>query len=106
MPDGVSVGVTYYVVVREPGPAWDAAVSMRDQAAWAEHAAFMDALAADGFIVLGGPLGNGAQFMHVVAAESAGEIEARLAADPWTPMQLLQTRSIEPWEILLRAGGA
>jgi len=31
------------------------------------------------------------------------EIEARFAADPWTPMKLLRLVSIEPWEILLRA---
>jgi len=32
---------------------------MRAQALWAEHAAFMNALATDGFVVLGGPVGPG-----------------------------------------------
>ena len=45
---------------------------MRDQALWAEHAAFMDTLTADGFVILGGPLGRGeeiAAFIGSLAAE-------------------------------------
>jgi hypothetical protein len=48
------------------GPAWNAAIPMRARALWGEHAVFMNALAAEGF-VLGGPVGSG---------------RARLAADP------------------------
>jgi len=40
---------------------------MRAQERWEDHAAFMDGLADDGFIVLGGPLGDGTTFLHVVA---------------------------------------
>jgi hypothetical protein len=40
----------------------DASRPMRQQEQWAEHApqhaAFMDALADDGFVILGGPLGE------------------------------------------------
>jgi hypothetical protein len=50
---------TYMAVRRVRGPAWDAAIPMRAQAQWAEHADFMNALAAEGFVVLGGPLGSG-----------------------------------------------
>ena len=74
---------------------------MREQERWDDHAAFMDALAADGFIVLGGPLGDGSLFMHVVDAAGEREIEERLADDPWTPMGLLRLASVEQWEILL-----
>jgi uncharacterized protein YciI len=94
---------TYYVVSREPGPGWDGARTMREQERWDEHAAFMDGLAEEGFIVLGGPLGDGTRVMHVVAAMDEPEIEARFAADPWTALDLLRTTSIEPWQILLRA---
>ena len=93
----------YYVVTRAPGPRWDRSRGMREQERWGDHAAFMDGLADDGFIVLGGPLGNGTRFLHVVAAAGEQEIEARFADDPWTPMELLRFISIEPWEILLRA---
>jgi hypothetical protein len=36
-----------------------------------------------------------------MAAESEQAIEARLADDPWTPLRLLRTASVECWEILL-----
>lgn len=95
----------YYAVLRERGEHWNASLPMRQQAQWEQHAAFMDALAAEGFIILGGPLGDGeTKFLHIMAAESAQAIEARLAADPWTPLRMLRTASIERWEILLRAG--
>jgi uncharacterized protein YciI len=96
--------VTYYAVTREPGASWDASRAMREQAGWDAHAAFMDALVDDGFVVLGGPLGDGERrFLLVFDAESVEEIEARLADDPWTPTGLLRVTSVEPWEILLRA---
>lgn len=92
----------YYAVLRERGENWDAKRPMRQQEQWEEHAAFMDALAEEGFIVLGGPLGEGEKlFLHIMAAESEHAIEARLANDPWTPVQLLRTASVERWEILL-----
>ena len=53
---------------------------MREQEGWEQHVAFMDALADEGFIVLGGPLGNDDQALHVIDAESEGEIEERLEA--------------------------
>ena len=74
---------------------------MREQERWDDHAAFMDGLAEAGFIVLGGPLGDRSRFMHVVDAESEEEVEARFAADPWAPMDMLRTASVERWEILL-----
>lgn len=92
--------MTYFVVTRVPGPAWDAVRGMREQERWADHAAFMDGLAEEGFVVLGGPLGDGARFMHVVDAADVDEVEARFEADPW-PEDMLRLASIEPWEILL-----
>ena len=77
---------------------------MREQDAWDEHAAFMEGLAEEGFIFLGGPLGEH-QVMHVVVADSEQQIVERLAADPWEPMGLLRNVSIERWHILLRATG-
>ena len=92
--------MTYFVVTRVPGPAWDAARGMREQERWDDHAAFMDGLAEEGFVVLGGSLGDGARFMHVVDAGSTEEVAARFEADPW-PEAMLRLASVEPWEILL-----
>jgi uncharacterized protein YciI len=76
---------------------------MPEQEKWAEHAAFMNALAEDGFVVLGGPLGDGARILLIIDADSEGAIQTRLAADPWTPMGLLRIAKVERWEILLGA---
>ena len=54
---------------RRRGPAWNAALTLREQAGWGVHAAFMNALAAEGFVVLGGPLGDGDTLLIVDAAD-------------------------------------
>jgi uncharacterized protein YciI len=76
---------------------------MREQERWQEHAEYMDELAADGLVVLGGPLGDGERILLIVEAESERAIHDRLAADPWTRMDLLRVESVERWEVLLRA---
>ena len=91
----------YFAVIRERGPAWDGALELDEQEAWAEHAAFMNGLVNDEFVRLGGPLGDGATVLLIVDAEDEAAIHARLAADPWTPMGLLRVTRVEPWEILL-----
>ncbi len=91
----------YFAVLRQPGPAWDGSRSMRSQRDWDAHATFTDDLAAEGFIMLGGPLGDGRRFLFLVSAESAEAVRARLDADPWSPLDLLKLVSVEPWELLL-----
>jgi uncharacterized protein YciI len=93
-----------FVVVRERGANWDWSRPMRQQDRWVEHAAFMDAMEQDGFILAGGPLGgedDAARVLHVFDAPDEGAIVARLDDDPWTAMGLLKTVSIEPWTVLL-----
>ena len=88
-------------VRRVRGPAWNAALPMREQALWAEHAVFMNALAAEGFVVLGGPLGTGEEVLLVIDADSEETVRARLAADPWSRTGLLEISRVEPWTVLL-----
>ena len=95
----------YFAVRRARGPAWSATAPMREQALWAEHAAFMNALAAEGFVVLGGPLGTGEEVLLVIDAASEDTIRARLAADPWTAAKLLVIQSVQPWTVLLDGRG-
>ena len=64
----------------------------------------MDALTDEGFIVLGGPLGgedDAKRVLHVIDAPNAEAVEARMEEDPWTPLEMLRTVSIEPWTVLL-----
>ena len=91
------------------GPGWDSARPIRRQDAWDDHAAFMDGLVDDGFIVLGGPVGDGKESLHVVEAADENEIMSRLADDPWASAGLLQIGTIEPWALWLdsrQTGGA
>jgi uncharacterized protein YciI len=95
-----------YVVIREHGASWDASRPLEEQELWQEHADFMEGLVDDGFVVLGGPLGDGDRAMLVVRADSVDAIHATLAADPWSDSGHLWTGSIEPWTIRLDAGRA
>jgi uncharacterized protein len=88
-------------VRRVRGPAWNPALPMREQALWAEHAVFMNALAAEGFVVLGGPLGTGEEVLLVIDADSEETVRTRLAADPWSGAGLLEISRVEPWTVLL-----
>jgi len=94
----------YYLVERERGPAWDHSRRRREQAGWDEHAAFMDALAEEGVVLLGGPVGegDGENALLVVDVESEAVIRARLADDPWAS-GMLTIVSVQPWSVWLRA---
>lgn len=89
-----------FAVTNLHGPAWDPTRALREQDAWDEHAAFMDGLADDGFVLLGGPLGDDRALL-IVNAGSEEEVRERLARDPWTPMRMLRVESVAPWEVLL-----
>ena len=64
----------------------------------------MDGLVKDGFIILGGPVGDGEQTLHAVEAADEDEIRARLALDPWASAGLLRVGPIEPWALWLDGG--
>jgi uncharacterized protein YciI len=86
-----------FVVTRVPGPESDPRRDLRQQPGWDEHAAFMDALADEGFIVLGGPLGPTGLVLLIVEAPDADAVRARLAEDPWEPAQVLVTSTVQAW---------
>jgi uncharacterized protein YciI len=94
----------YLLVEQARGPKWDHSRLRREQAGWDAHAAFMDALAEEGVVVLGGPIGegDGDNALLIVEAESEAEIRARLAEDPWADGVLL-IESVRPWSVWLRA---
>jgi uncharacterized protein YciI len=90
----------FLVMLRRSGPEWDPLHPLEEQSGWDAHAAFMDGLVDDGFIVLGGPLPDEVRVAHAVEAESEEEIRARLARDPWSETHL-RVDSIERWTIRL-----
>ena len=95
---------TLFAVTRIKGKAWDATQPMRSQHQWNEHAAFMERLAADGFVILGGPLDDGNEVLLVIDAARESEVVSTLAQDPWSPTSILEIKSIRPWNILLESG--
>ena len=84
-----------FAVLEERFGAWDWSRDLRDQDGFADHAAVMDALVDDGFIVLGGPVGEGKHVLLIVDADDSADVHARLAVDPWIGERLRVTR-IEP----------
>jgi uncharacterized protein YciI len=99
--------VSYFAVIREAGPAWEAG-GIFQQPSVTEHAAFVNTLAEEGFVLFGGPLAGTedgrVRVLLIVNADSEADIHRRLADDPWVPTDQLLTASIEPWKILVGAG--
>jgi uncharacterized protein YciI len=90
-----------FALTTDHGPHWDPGRGIREQQAWAAHAAFMDGLVDDGFLLLGGPLGDGEHTLHMVEAADEHEVAARMGEDPWAAMGLLRIGTVERWSIWL-----
>lgn len=93
--------MAHFAVTMVHGPGWDPSRGIREQEAWDAHAAFMDGLVADGFVVIGGPVGDRQRVLMAIEAASEPAIRARLAADPWAAMGLLRISAVEPWALWL-----
>jgi uncharacterized protein YciI len=104
MGDSAADDEMYFAVIREPGARWDPARPLQGQAGWPKHLDFMNALAEDGFVVVGGPLSDGRRALLIVNARSETEIRRRFDDDPWTARKLLSIASVEPWQALLGRG--
>ena len=90
-----------FAVIRSRGPRWNDSQPLEGQEDWRPHADYMNALVADGFMLLGGPLAGTRDVLLIVRTGSESDVEARLAADCWTVKDLLVTRQITPWELRL-----
>src|SRR5262245_27113019 len=93
---------SYFLVENAKGPAFDHSRGRREQEGWDAHAAFMDRLTDEGFIVLGGPIGDGEgeNTLLVIAAEDEAAVRARLAEDPWSET-VLTIYTIRSWSVWL-----
>lgn len=95
--------VPLFVVENAKGPAYDRSRGRREQDGWDEHAAFMDGLAEQGLIVIGGPVGDvdeGERTLLVMRAEDEAAVRAAFASDPWHETVLHLAR-VEPWTLWL-----
>ena len=67
-----------FVTISSASPNADPSKVTRQQPLWDEHAAFIDKLVAEGFIMMGGPLIDGTEIPHgallIVSAEDENEV--------------------------------
>jgi uncharacterized protein YciI len=97
---GVEEMKRFYAVIRGRGPAWDTSATLDGQKGWSAHASFMNELAAEGLVVVGGPLEDNGDTLLIFRAASESEIRERLAADPWGP-EMLPLLRVAPWQLRL-----
>lgn len=90
-----------FAVTRIKGPSWDPERPRREQRGWTAHAAFMDRLVDEGFVLLGGPVGDGEEVLLAVEARDEDDVRSRLGADPWEPAGILRFGPIQPWALWL-----
>jgi uncharacterized protein YciI len=90
-----------FVVISSAGQKRDHSKSTREQPLWDEHAAFIDELVADGFILMGGPFVEEGGSMLIVNADDEGEVQEKLKGDPWMKHGVLKLESIKRWQIFI-----
>ena len=90
-----------WVIRVERGGPWDWSKDMREQKGWDEHAAYMDAIFEEDWLLLVGPLEDTRYTLWVVEAASEEEIRSRMGEDPWSANGMLRPVSIERWNIVM-----
>jgi uncharacterized protein YciI len=94
-----------FAVTRTWSAGWNDGLAMEEQEDWKGHAAFMNALHAAGFVLIGGPLEGTPDVLLIVRANDPDEIASRLSADPWTRMDVLRIKQALPWNLRLGSAG-
>ena len=90
-----------FVVTSSAGPNRDRSKATREQPLWDEHAAFIDQLVADGFVLMGGPLVDENGAMLIVNADDENEVRQKLKNDPWMMHGVLKLESVNRWQIFI-----
>lgn len=96
-----------FAVTRTAGPGWTDGKGAFEQPAVNDHAAFMNGLADEGFVLFAGPLAGSEhdriRVLLIARAASEADIHVRLADDPWESSQRVVTTNVEPWELFVGA---
>jgi uncharacterized protein YciI len=97
--------MSLFAVTREAGPAWADGKGAFEQDAVNDHAAFMNTLADDGFVLFAGPVAgtehDRIRVLLIAEAASESDIHQRLADDPWALAERLVTTRVEPWNLIV-----
>ncbi|MBS0272851.1 MAG: hypothetical protein JSR55_00290 [Proteobacteria bacterium] len=90
-----------FFILRTRGANWDRDRTLEEQDGWSGHVEFMNRLAREGFIVLGGPLEGTPNVLLLAMAENEEAVRARLAGDIWAQQDLLRVERVAPWSLKL-----
>ena len=94
-----------FIAISSAGPNGDPSKSTREQPFWDEHAAFIDRLVDEGFILMGGPLVDERGMPHgallIVNGEDENEVRGKLKNDPWFEKGILKLESVRRWQIFI-----
>lgn len=88
-----------FAVINRRGPNWRRGIAMENQDQWRAHADFMNAMAAEGFCLLAGPLEGSNEVLLAYRADSAETVARRISEDPWFRNGFLETVRIAPWDL-------
>ncbi len=92
-----------FFAISSAGPNGDPSNGARQQPLWDEHAAFIDQLVADGFVLMGGPLVDEGGAMLIMNADDGNEVRDKLKSDPWMEHGILKLDSVKRWQIFIDA---
>jgi uncharacterized protein YciI len=94
-----------FIAISSAGPNRDSSKGTREQPFWDEHAAFIDRLVDEDFILMGGPLvgrdGLPQGALLIVNAQDENEVREKLKNDPWFERGILNLESVKRWEIFI-----
>ncbi len=90
-----------YIVISRAGAHRDLSKDSRQQPFWDEHAAYIDRLVAEGFIVMGGPLVDEGGAMLILQGTDEDGVREKLRTDPWYEHDILRLESIARWQIFI-----
>jgi uncharacterized protein YciI len=91
-----------FVALVERTDKWDPAKEAQEQDGFADHAAYMGALEAEGVIAMAGLLAESEHVIFVLLADSEDEVRERFANDPW--QQSGQAKLVRLEEAFFRIG--
>jgi uncharacterized protein YciI len=97
----VRVMKNIFLAFSSAGPNRDFSKDAREQAFWDEHAAFIDQLVADSFILMGGPLVDEGGSLLIFNAENESEVREKLKNDPWMKHGILKLESVKRWQVFI-----
>ena len=92
-----------FIAISSAGSNRDLSKRTREQPFWDEHAAFIDQLVAEGFILMGGPLVDEDGALLIVNAEDENEVREKLKSDPWFKKSILKLEAVKRWQIFIDA---